>query len=82
MDEEQERTVGLLLLGKGAVLAHGFDRPLAAGMDEYEQRPARDTGRDARCSFDKRVSSPRHHLREIQRLLFVAAEADRARRNP
>jgi hypothetical protein len=37
-DEEQERTVGLLLLGKGAVLAHWFDCPLAAGMDESRQR--------------------------------------------
>jgi hypothetical protein len=37
MDEEQERTVGLLLLGKRAVLAHGFDRPLAVEMDEQEQ---------------------------------------------
>ena len=36
-DEEQARTAGLLLLGKGAVLAHGFDRPLAVEMDEYEQ---------------------------------------------
>src|SRR5918992_1710196 len=36
-DEEQERTVGLLLLGKGAVLAYGFDRPLAVEMDEQEQ---------------------------------------------
>jgi len=36
-DEEQARTVGLLLLGKGAVLAHGFDRPLAVEMDEDEQ---------------------------------------------
>jgi hypothetical protein len=36
VDEEQERTVGLLLLGKGAVLAHGFDRPLAVEMDEDE----------------------------------------------
>jgi hypothetical protein len=34
-DEEQERTVGLLLLGKGAVLAHGFDRPLAVEMDDF-----------------------------------------------
>ena len=33
-DEEQERKVGLLLLGKGAVLAHGLDRPLAIEMDE------------------------------------------------
>ena len=39
-DEEQERTVGLLLLGKGAVLAHGFDRPRAAGMDDTEQAVA------------------------------------------
>ena len=29
----------LLLLGKGAVLAHRFERPLAAEMDESEQRP-------------------------------------------
>jgi hypothetical protein len=39
LDEEQERTVGLLLLGKGAVLAHGFDRPLAVEMDELGQSP-------------------------------------------
>jgi hypothetical protein len=36
-DVEQERTVGLLLLGKGAVLAHGFDRPLAVEMDDDRQ---------------------------------------------
>jgi hypothetical protein len=42
MDEDQERTVGLLLLGKGSVLAHGSLVPLAAEMDEYEQRPTRD----------------------------------------
>jgi hypothetical protein len=30
----------------------------AVELDEYEQRPARDPGRDARCSFDKRASSP------------------------
>jgi hypothetical protein len=40
-DDGQERTVGLLLLGKGAVLAHGFERPLAAGLDESEQRSIR-----------------------------------------
>jgi hypothetical protein len=39
-DEEQERTVGLLLLGKGAVLAHGFDRPLTAEMDDNQQSDA------------------------------------------
>jgi hypothetical protein len=33
-DDDQERTVRLLLLGKGAVLAHRFERPLAAAMDE------------------------------------------------
>jgi hypothetical protein len=36
-DEEQERTVGLLLLGKGAVFAHRFDRPLAVEMDDSQQ---------------------------------------------
>ena len=36
-DAEQARTVGLLLLGKGAVSAHGFVRPLAVEMDETEQ---------------------------------------------
>src|SRR5215217_1406919 len=34
----------VLLLGKGAVLAHRVARPLAAESDEYEQRPARDGG--------------------------------------
>jgi hypothetical protein len=28
------------------------DGRLAAGLDEYEQRPARDAGRDACCCFD------------------------------
>ena len=41
-DDEQERRVRLLLLGKGAVLAHRFERPLAAELDEYEQRPIGD----------------------------------------
>ena len=30
--------MGLLLLGKGAVLAHRFERPLAAELDEDRQR--------------------------------------------
>ena len=38
-DDDQERTARLLLLGKGAVLAHRLARPLAAGSDE-EERPA------------------------------------------
>ena len=43
-DDEEERRVRLLLLGKAAVLAHRFERPLAAEMDEYEQRSTRDVG--------------------------------------
>jgi hypothetical protein len=35
-DDQQERGVRLVLLGKGAVLAHGFDRPIAAQMDDTE----------------------------------------------
>jgi hypothetical protein len=37
MDDEQERRVGLLLLGKGAVSAHRFDWPRAAGLDDDQQ---------------------------------------------
>ena len=33
-DDEEERRAGPLLLGKAAVLAHGFNRRLAAEMDE------------------------------------------------
>jgi hypothetical protein len=33
-DDEEERRVELLLLGKGAVSAHRFDRPRAAGLDD------------------------------------------------
>ena len=33
-DDEHERRIRLLLLSKGAVLAHWFHRPLAAGMDD------------------------------------------------
>jgi hypothetical protein len=36
-DDDQERRVRLLLLGKGAVLARRFERPLAAGMDDDQQ---------------------------------------------
>jgi hypothetical protein len=37
--DEHERRVRLLLLGKGAVLAHRFGGPRAAEMDESEQSP-------------------------------------------
>jgi hypothetical protein len=36
-DDEHERRVRLLLLSKAAVLAHRFDRPLAAEMDDDQQ---------------------------------------------
>jgi hypothetical protein len=36
-DDEHERRARLLLLSKGAVLAHWLHRPLAAGMDDEEQ---------------------------------------------
>ena len=35
LDDEEKRRGRLLLLGKGAVLAHRFDRPLAAESDEF-----------------------------------------------
>jgi hypothetical protein len=37
MDDEEERRVGLLLLGKGAVSAHRFDWPRVAGLDDDQQ---------------------------------------------
>jgi hypothetical protein len=37
LDDERERRVTLLLLGKGAVLARWLMRPLAAEMDESRQ---------------------------------------------
>jgi hypothetical protein len=39
LDDEHARRVRLLLLGKGAVLAHRFDLRLAAELDEREQPP-------------------------------------------
>ena len=55
-DDDQERRVRLLLLGKGAVLAHQFERPLAAGMDEYEQRLIGDADD---CSAWKAIAAAR-----------------------
>jgi hypothetical protein len=37
LDDEHERRVGLLLLGKAAVLAHRLARPLAAESDEERE---------------------------------------------
>jgi len=44
VEDEEERRVRLLLLGKAAVLAHQYERPLAAEMDESEQRQTRGAG--------------------------------------
>jgi hypothetical protein len=41
MDDDQERRVRLLLLGKGAVLAHRFERPLAAELDDQQHSACR-----------------------------------------
>ena len=37
LDDEQARRVRLLLFGKGAVMAHRFERPLTAEMDDDQQ---------------------------------------------
>jgi hypothetical protein len=37
LDDEEERRVRLLLLGKAAVLTHRYERPLAAEMDDDQQ---------------------------------------------
>ena len=50
-DDEYERRVRLLLLSKGAVLAHWFHSPLAAGMDESEQSPGARGANVLGCSF-------------------------------
>jgi hypothetical protein len=39
-DDEQARGLRLLLLGKGADLAHRFERPLTAEMDDQRERDA------------------------------------------
>jgi hypothetical protein len=44
-DDEQERGLRLLLLGKGAVFAQRFERSLAAEMDDFRQRAQRQTER-------------------------------------
>jgi hypothetical protein len=51
VNDEQEHRPRQLLSMKATVCGASLDAPVAAGLDEYEQRPARDAGRDARCSF-------------------------------
>jgi hypothetical protein len=48
-DDEEERRVRLLLLGKAAVLAHRYERPLAAEMDEREQSSSGAADGELRC---------------------------------
>jgi len=56
-------------------MTHRLARPFAAESDEYEQRPARDGGRNARCSFDKRARHrPGAHAR-LGRQIGVYADA-------
>jgi hypothetical protein len=40
LDDDRERRGGVLLLGKGAVLAHRLARPLAAELDDDQQSDA------------------------------------------
>src|SRR3954469_9740523 len=46
-EDGQERRGGLLLLRKGAVFVHRFERPLAAELDESEQPPHSDASRSS-----------------------------------
>ena len=68
--------MGLLLLGKGAVLAHGFERPLAAEMDDYKQSADTTRANLAGCSFPRMRASPpvrsARPLRDDQRELDAA----------
>jgi hypothetical protein len=50
----------LLLLGKAAVLVHRFERPLAAEMDEMEQRRRTPLRLLRRCSLARNGAAPQH----------------------
>jgi hypothetical protein len=45
----KERRLRLLLLGKAAVVAHRYERPLAAEMDEFRQSALPRKRSRARC---------------------------------
>jgi hypothetical protein len=75
LDDEQERRVRLLLLGKGAVLVHRFERPLAAEMDEVQQRDdaiGRVPGTAARRHKERcrRAAGADRWQREQQRVIY------------
>jgi len=52
LDDDQEYRGRLVLLGKGALLAHRLARPLAAESDEYQKC------RDASCVHGSVTSAP------------------------
>jgi hypothetical protein len=68
-DNEHERRVRLLLLSKGAVLAHRFHSPLAAGMDEI------------RHSVSRHASGPRRYRNAREAQLQQTYRAGSRRRN-
>ena len=75
LDDEEKRRVGLLLLGKGAVSAHRFDRPRAAGLDERQQH-------EKRCSV-LGTSAPSRHTRYSLRIdLDRCSELEAIARRP
>jgi hypothetical protein len=77
MDDEQARGLRRLLLGKGAVFAHRFERSLTAEMDESEQRPTPDAGRRAAApSISGRLHQPGTHTRSRRP---ASARIDRVR---
>jgi hypothetical protein len=69
--------MGLLLLGKGGVWAHRFERPLAAELDESEQWPRREAGEPARyCLTRVRTSPPVRTARSLGTHAVVRVEAE------
>jgi hypothetical protein len=75
LDDEEERGARLLLLGKGAVLAHRFERSLAVEMDEVQQRDdaiGRVPGTAARRHKERcrRAAGADRWQREQQRVIY------------
>jgi hypothetical protein len=75
MDDDQERTGRLPLLGKGEVLAHGLALPLAAESDEVQQRDdaiGRVPGTAARRHKERcrRAAGADRWQREQQRVIY------------
>jgi hypothetical protein len=75
-DDAQQRSGRLLLLGKGAVLAHRLARPLAGESDDTEQPPDSPDDRSPRCRFEACSGTvcPRGAARDSQARGRVAPE--------